>query len=989
MRRAKLTVRPNLSVKTVPVVKPQVPSIPPLLEELPEPQIPVNTLLSRELTPSVNVNINITSTANREEDVQIPSISAEDPPVVDISCDLNDNPEVTTNLEHPDNEFRTPALPPPITSIIPFELNVPADRSSRANSVISISSDTSENTRKRKAFTGKEELDVSKFTMHDLIYWNPKAEQSLDKEKFKLKHESLEPRQVMVKKEEAAITPRVKIDEDGNLIIDKESLVVKQQADQNIWETVDEDKLPRKITSLSFRKNKVLRRSVTWTDEETDLFYEILQATGPDFTLMNQFCPSRARAEYKAKYNREEKYHWDKINAALRSPAILDDDLLEYCHEKGNALEREKREKEEEKERRKKELAETREKKKAAKEEKLRILEERRKAVAEDDGSQEDTKETFESDRDSSLIEVINSCKRIWKMMCRMDRFRYFRLEQLDRSKACEVELLRQERLLYEYYAFNRRSLTAFQLYSKELILEMQHSFPVLHRETLMGMLGAMWDLLKMHEKLLYVKKSEEEAVRVAKLLKTLDSNIFKEFEDEEKADALYYLNDLSPESLAAEGQFGEGENPRNDFSAIWQNDIEQDELNEKVKQEENEKIVDNYAIANNPNVKRTCDVDNHFAIENNPVYLNNILEENFNDGENVGEYINVNAPNDGENVEDNMNVAEYGEENMDVDENWKENMDVEEEYNGVNDADLDLCSIEGSLESELPNCQAYLSITGLLQKDPFFTKFRRHYDESDDEIFVNTINNQFSNKLSLMKLSYVSEDFTKHWDVSSENDCNHFNSTNEHLDFLDHDGYSSEEELLDIDTLSGTSGISENLSTETAISENLSAESSMSISRELSMSEMLSAEYGIPEISPTNSNISKTLSITSGISDNLSNTPSIADTLSITLAENVSIKLAGNVSITLAENASTTSPGHLPTISPDHLPTRSNTENNLSTTLGMLNMHEKHNKLDKSNASNMYESLIKIECLSYRRSNSNSNECEDHFITPIISLTM
>jgi len=62
---------------------------------------------------------------------------------------------------------------------------------------------------------------------------------------------------------------------------------------------------------MSFRKN---RRSTVWTSTETDMFYEVLAATGTDFYLMHDFIKTRSRAELKKKFNREERIDRERIN---------------------------------------------------------------------------------------------------------------------------------------------------------------------------------------------------------------------------------------------------------------------------------------------------------------------------------------------------------------------------------------------------------------------------------------------------------------------------------------------------------------------------------------------------------------------------------------------------------------------------------------------------------------------------------------------------
>lgn len=187
----------------------------------------------------------------------------------------------------------------------------------------------------RLKFTGDEELNTSKMRMMDLVFWNPKKQEGLKRRDGKdgscassIKSGALP----VLKKEEPSVSaPQVKIGLDGRLVIDESSLVMHAStAAENIWETVEEGRNATKITSMSFRK-QIYAKTVIWSPKETDMFYEILRCTGPDFGLMHEFLPTRTRNELKQKYNREEKINWARINSTLSKPCTLDQSLYERC----------------------------------------------------------------------------------------------------------------------------------------------------------------------------------------------------------------------------------------------------------------------------------------------------------------------------------------------------------------------------------------------------------------------------------------------------------------------------------------------------------------------------------------------------------------------------------------------------------------------------------------------------------------------------------
>lgn len=140
--------------------------------------------------------------------------------------------------------------------------------------------------------------------------------------------------------------PQVKIGADGRLVIDETSLVVQsaQINHESVWETVEEGRMGSKITSLSFR-NRIFRKATLWSQKETDLFYEVLQCTGPDFGLMHHYLPQRSRPELKAKYNKEEKANWDRMLKVISHPVRLDGQLEERITKIMNEIEEEIQEK--------------------------------------------------------------------------------------------------------------------------------------------------------------------------------------------------------------------------------------------------------------------------------------------------------------------------------------------------------------------------------------------------------------------------------------------------------------------------------------------------------------------------------------------------------------------------------------------------------------------------------------------------------------------
>uniref|UniRef100_A0A914Z1S3 Myb-like domain-containing protein n=1 Tax=Panagrolaimus superbus TaxID=310955 RepID=A0A914Z1S3_9BILA len=191
--------------------------------------------------------------------------------------------------------------------------------------------------RKKRAFEKDEELDATRFTMADLIDWRPKTENTL-RSKWKEAEKKFKEEGFAVKREkkeeavETEIGPKVKMDEEGNVIIDEESLVVRRNPENSVLETVDDDLIPKKLNSLSFKRN--YSRTTNWSEIETALFYEVLSSTGTDFSLMQEYLPFKTRTDIKKKFNKEEKVNLARINTTLSKPSILNDDIIKGRIEK-------------------------------------------------------------------------------------------------------------------------------------------------------------------------------------------------------------------------------------------------------------------------------------------------------------------------------------------------------------------------------------------------------------------------------------------------------------------------------------------------------------------------------------------------------------------------------------------------------------------------------------------------------------------------------
>jgi len=216
----------------------------------------------------------------------------------------------------------------------------------------SVGSEVSTASRKKRKAIEDEELNTKTFKMSDLIAWKPKGENELRK-KWDAKKKELKEKEIAdavnpqpsTSQEQAPVrkAPQMKLNDKGELVIDEESLEISQRPEDFELVTVHEDLLPKKLNSLSYKKN-LSARSTGWINEETELFYFILAATGPDFGLMHDFFPTRTRAELKKKFKKEESVNMERVNETLQKPALLDPKFQEKAKERLERIEGEKKE---------------------------------------------------------------------------------------------------------------------------------------------------------------------------------------------------------------------------------------------------------------------------------------------------------------------------------------------------------------------------------------------------------------------------------------------------------------------------------------------------------------------------------------------------------------------------------------------------------------------------------------------------------------------
>ncbi|XP_066459022.1 transcription factor TFIIIB component B'' homolog isoform X2 [Eleutherodactylus coqui] len=135
------------------------------------------------------------------------------------------------------------------------------------------------------------------------------------------------------------LAPRVKVAEDGSIILDEESLTVEVSRNKAPIVEGNDPIFERGSTTTysSFRKNNY---SKPWSEPETDMFFLAISMVGTDFSMIGQLFPHRERIEIKNKFKKEERVNGWRIDKAFREKKEFDfeffAELLEKALEAGN-----------------------------------------------------------------------------------------------------------------------------------------------------------------------------------------------------------------------------------------------------------------------------------------------------------------------------------------------------------------------------------------------------------------------------------------------------------------------------------------------------------------------------------------------------------------------------------------------------------------------------------------------------------------------------
>ncbi|XP_065659743.1 uncharacterized protein LOC101241459 isoform X4 [Hydra vulgaris] len=209
--------------------------------------------------------------------------------------------------------------------------NKPKIRSKKTVSEISSSNkEQKEQEKKQKGENFSIEKNMSGLTMQELISYRPK---SFKKVELKAKSSFEEGRvietantlpiaepDIMVEDENDVMAPQIMVNEDGEIVINQNSLTIKKKVDNSMLKKngiLYED-------SLSYHSGRKKRKIKHWGMDETLRFYKALSEIGTDFTLMAKAFGRFTRNELKKKFKQEEKINCDLVDRALMNRLPLD-----------------------------------------------------------------------------------------------------------------------------------------------------------------------------------------------------------------------------------------------------------------------------------------------------------------------------------------------------------------------------------------------------------------------------------------------------------------------------------------------------------------------------------------------------------------------------------------------------------------------------------------------------------------------------------------
>ncbi|XP_030049166.1 transcription factor TFIIIB component B'' homolog isoform X2 [Microcaecilia unicolor] len=145
--------------------------------------------------------------------------------------------------------------------------------------------------------------------------------------------------------EGSLLVPRVKVAEDGSIILDEESLTVEVLRTKGPAVVEENDPIFERGSTTTYSSFRKSCYSKPWSNRETDMFFLAISMVGTDFSMIGQLFPHRARTEIKNKFKREERSNGWRIDKAFKEKQPFDSEFFANLLEKALIKENKKKQK--------------------------------------------------------------------------------------------------------------------------------------------------------------------------------------------------------------------------------------------------------------------------------------------------------------------------------------------------------------------------------------------------------------------------------------------------------------------------------------------------------------------------------------------------------------------------------------------------------------------------------------------------------------------
>ncbi|CAF1057181.1 unnamed protein product [Adineta ricciae] len=168
-------------------------------------------------------------------------------------------------------------------------------------------------------------VDTSKLKIADFVHYNPvdnpmevKQKSTVDTSTNPVRKHSFS----STDGQNSSLAPQLKIDANGVLVVDEESLYIRNMDDTPRNTVIVEGQFnDDNLTHQSYRK---IGRRKRWSTRDTLRFYQALRMCGTDFTLIARVFPNRDRDDIKRKFKTEDKANRTLIDSALNQRVPFD-----------------------------------------------------------------------------------------------------------------------------------------------------------------------------------------------------------------------------------------------------------------------------------------------------------------------------------------------------------------------------------------------------------------------------------------------------------------------------------------------------------------------------------------------------------------------------------------------------------------------------------------------------------------------------------------